>query len=143
MPSNARLPGLDVLQELREQKWTNKEIGVRYGTTGEAVRLALKRGGVQVDRVRSDHSYYLPWRLRADHAYDPIAKMLRTYSKTQQGGEVSEADARKLAAWLKFMDGGNPYGLKLAVHYDRSDPEGFWLEPRLPGDRDYIHPPQE
>ncbi|MGI4764818.1 MAG: hypothetical protein ACRYGP_07095 [Janthinobacterium lividum] len=39
------------------------------------------------------------------------------------------------------MDGDNSYELALSVHYDRKDPEGFWLEPKHPGDRDYVHAP--
>jgi biotin operon repressor len=138
---NARLPARDVLVELHQAGLSNQEIGDRYGTTREAVRLALKRAGVQVERVRNDHSRYLPWRLRADHTHDVIARRLRSYSKRAQGAPLSPDDARKLAAWEEFMNGANPYGVKLSVHYDRTDDDGFWLEPARPGDRDYISPP--
>lgn len=141
MVRNARLPARDVLVELHNSGLSNKEIGVRYGTTTEAVRLALKRAGVQMPRMRNDHAHYLPWRLRADHTHDIIARRLRSYSKREQGVVLPEDEARKLERWEEFMNGDNPYGVKLAVHYDRTDPEGFWLEPRRDTDRDYISPP--
>lgn len=143
MVGNARLPGGTVVTELHKQGLSNQAIGDRYGTTGEAVRLHLKRAGVVVPRSRNDHSHYVPWRLRADHSHDIIARRLRLYSKKQQGGQLSEEDDRKLRDFLDFMDGANPHGVKLSVHYDRTDAEGFWLEPRKPGDRDYISPPTE
>jgi hypothetical protein len=70
-----------------------------------------------------------------------IARRLRAYSKRQQGKPLSDTESRLLDDWMKFMDGGNSLGIPLSVHYDRSDDEGFWLEPRQPGDRDYISPP--
>lgn len=141
MVRNARLPSADVVKQLHEEGLTNKEIGDKYGVTSEAVRRVLKAEGLTAGRQRSDHSYYVPWRLRADHAHDVLAKRLRSYSKRQQGAPLSEDEERKLQNWIEFMDGANPYGLPLSVHYNRMDPEGFWLEPRQPGDRDYISPP--
>lgn len=142
MVRNARLPSAETVRELHDQGLTLREIGDRYGTTGEAVRLKLRSIGVGPTVARNDHSHYVPWRLRADHSHDTIAKRLRSYSKQQQGVQLGEDEARKLSKFLEFMDGANPTGLPLSVHYDRMDPEGFWLEPRQPGDRDYISPPE-
>lgn len=142
MASNSRLPDVTVLLELKDGGMDNKLIGQKYGVTSEAVRLALKRAGYQSEKLRTNHQHYLPWRIRADHTHDVIARRLRAYSKRQQGGTLPEDEARKLAAWEDFMNGGNPHGIPLSVHYDRRDAEGFWLSPREPGDRDYIHPPK-
>jgi hypothetical protein len=55
--------------------------------------------------------------------------------------ELTAGDARLLNEWITFMEGDNPWRVRLSVHYDRLDPEGFWLEPEKDGDRDYVSPP--
>lgn len=140
MPSLRKLPDDGELLKLAESGLTNREIGERYGTTGEAVRQALAKIGFARDS-RPTHAQYLPWKLRSDHAADVLARRLRAYSKRQQGKPLSETESRLLDEWIRFMEGGNSFGVPLSVHYDRSDDEGFWLEPRRPGDRDYISPP--
>lgn len=143
MASVRRLPAAGVLREHVERGETNREIAERYGVSGEAVRQALVRDGIEREGAnqRPSHAYYVPWRLRGDHVNDVLARRLRSYSKRQQGRQLAETENRLLDEWLKFMDGDNSLGVSLSVHYDRNDDEGFWLEPRAPGDRDYICPP--
>lgn len=141
--SGQKLPSGDALMKHVQDGLSNKQIGMMYGTTPEAVRMALAKLGVKNGPGKNDHSHYLPWRLRADHVSDPLARRLRSYSRRQQGMELTAGDARLLDEWITFMEGGNPWKVKLSVHYDRLDPDGFWLEPEKPGDRDYISPPSE
>jgi hypothetical protein len=141
MPSPRKLPDAGVLLEHAQQGMTNIEIGERYGTTGEAVRQALAKSGYGRSAERPNHGRFLPWRIRADHVGDVLARRLRALSKKEQGKSLTDSEARLLEEWIKFMDGGNEAGVPLSVHYDRLDDEGFWLEPRQPGDRDYISPP--
>jgi hypothetical protein len=143
MASVKRLPADPVLIEHAESGLTNREIGELYGTSGEAVRQALQRAGYQRPDARPSHSFYLPWKVRADHVGDVLARRLRAYSKRQQGKPLSETENRLLDDWIKFMEGANDYGIPLSVHYGRNDDEGFWLEPRQPADRDFIAPPLE
>jgi hypothetical protein len=70
-----------------------------------------------------------------------MARRLRAYSRRQQGYPLDATEGRLLDEWIDYMDGGNTWGVPLSVHYERTDPEGFWLEPRRDGDRDYISPP--
>ena len=139
MAATRKLPSEDVLGRLAGAGMSNKEIGEKYGTTDEAVRQAMVKYGIRSGPVRPSHAKYLPWRIRADHVGDVLARRLRAYSKRQQGWPLSETESRLLDEWLKYMDGDNPYRLPASVHYDRS--RGFWLEPRQDGDRDYISPP--
>jgi hypothetical protein len=141
MASVRKLPEDTELLRLAESGLTNREIGDQHGTTGEAVRQALARMGYTRD-TRPTHAYYLPWRIRSDHAGDVLARRLRAYSKRQQGKPLTETEGRLLDEWIRFMDGGNALGVPLSVHYERSDDEGFWLEPRRNGDRDFISPPE-
>lgn len=143
MASAKKLPVDDVLIQHAEEGMSNREIGELYGTTGEAVRQALQRAGYQREESRPRHAYYLPWKVRADHVGDVLARRLRAYSKRQQGKPLSDTDARLLDEWIAYMEGANRLGIPLSVHYSRTDEEGFWLEPRKPGDRDYISPPLE
>lgn len=140
MPSVRKLPPGDVLLDMAATM-TNAEIGDQYGVTAEAVRQALAREGFRRSPDRPSHGRYIPWKVRADHTGDVLARRLRSYSKRQQGKPLNETEERLLDDWLRFMDGGNAFGVQLSVHYDRYDEEGFWLEPRQPGDRDYISPP--
>lgn len=143
MAYQRRLPDVSVLISLVDQGLTNQQIGERYGTSAEAVRQALARNGVRRGPARPNHSRFIPWRLRADHVGDVLARRLRAYSKMQQGKQLSSTEQRLLDEWMRFMDGDNSHGIPLSVHYDRMDEAGFWLEPRQPGDRDYISPPLE
>lgn len=143
MASAKKLPEFDVLLQHVQDGLSNLEIGRLYGVTGEAVRQALEKGGFRRADARSSHAHYLPWRIRADHAGDVLARRLRAYSKRQQGKPLSDTEERLLDAWIRYMEGSNPTGLPLSVHYNRTDDEGFWLEPRASGDRDFISPPAE
>lgn len=142
MVRNSKLPDIAMLEEHRTGGMSISEIGDKYGVTGEAVRMAYKRNGVELPRERNDHARFLPWRIRADHAHDLVARRLRALSKREQGGTLKESEEKLLDEWLEWMDGANSHGIPLSVHYDRTDPEGFWFEPRKPGDRDYISPPK-
>lgn len=141
MPSVRKLPEIDVLLEHVSKGLTNQEIGDLYGTTGEAVRQQLAAAGVRRSESRPSHARYIPWKVRGDHVGDVIARRLRSYSKRQQGKPLTDTEARLLDEWIAFMEGANSFGVPLSVHYDRNDDEGFWLEPRKPGDRDFISPP--
>lgn len=144
MPYVKKLPDEPVLRELVRDGKSNREIGDIYGTSDEAVRLRLHEYHIvrPTTANRTSHSRFIPWRVQANHVDDVIMKRLRAYSKKQQGKTLSPSQERLLTSWIEFMDGGNPWGVPLSVHYNRHDPEGFWLEVRRPGDRDYIHFPQ-
>jgi hypothetical protein len=139
---NARLPDISVVLKLLADGMSNRQIGERYEVSGEAVRLALKRHGVQLPRLRNNHAQYIPWHVRSDHANDALVCRLRIYSKHRQGIPLSERDQKILDDFEAFMNGANVYELELSVHYDRTDLEGFWLAPKVAGDRDYIHAPK-
>lgn len=141
MVRNAKLPDAATIMEHRNAGMSNQQIGEKYGVTAEAVRLALKRHGVELPRLRHNHARYIPWHIRADHANDALARRLRILSKQQQGVPLDEREQQTLDDFLSFMNGANPHGLELSVHYSRTDAEGFWLEAKRPGDRDYISPP--
>lgn len=134
-----KLPEIHVLVEHVQQGWDNERIARHYGASREAVRQQLAKAGVMRAPQRASHGHYIPWRVRADHAGHYCAKRLRAYSKKQQGWPLGAAEEKLLQEFLDYMDGDNPVGVPLSVHYSRDD--GFWVEPRRPGDRDYITPP--
>lgn len=138
-----RLPPGDDLLKLVEAGVTRKEIAQKYGVTPEAVRQALdKAGAPRPETTRLSHAHYMPWRIRADHTHSILAKRLRLLSRHRQGVGLSANEQRQLDEWVAFMEGGNKWGVPLSVHYDFRDQDGFWLEPRRPGDRDFISPPK-
>lgn len=141
MAPTKKLPDDDVLLKHVADGLSNREIADKYGTTPEAVRQALVKLGIKRGPERPNHAHYLPWRVRSDHVNDLLARRLRTYSKRMQGKPLTQTESRLLDSWVKFMDGENSLGIPLSVHYDRRDDDGFWLEPRQAGDRDYICPP--
>lgn len=138
MAYGKKLPDDATLRRHVSDGMTNKEIGDLYGATGESVRQQLAKIGVERPK-RPNHGKYLPWRIRADHTGHLLARRLRAWSKKCQGWPMTESDSRLLDEWVEWMNGANRWGLPMAVHYDRSEQEGFWLEPARPGDENYIH----
>lgn len=138
------MPACEVLQRLKGEGKTNREIADMYGAKPEGVRVAFIRCGMKPPRAgsRYDHTRFFPWKsMRSDHKSDFLAKRLRALSKKVQGGQLGAGEDRLTDEFTSYMDGTNRWGLPLSVHYDRD--EGFYLAPREPGDRDYIHPPKE
>lgn len=140
-PSVRKLPGADVLQRHVDDGMTNVAIGEMYGVTGEAVRQALERAGISRPDSQPRIQYNLPWRMRVHHQRHRLARLLRNYEKQKRGLELPPSKATELEQWKHWMDGGNPKGLPLSVHYDLHREEGFYLKARQPGDYDYISPP--
>lgn len=137
-----KLPDCGRLQELADEGKTTQEVADEYGVTYEAARQAFARCGIERPRLRNDYRHYLPWRpIRANHQRSVLAIRLRSYAKEQQGKALKDHEPRLLDEFKRFLDGENRWGLEMSVHYDMDDPDGFWLEPRRPGDRDYISPP--
>lgn len=144
MPGYRKLPDDDKLRDLVKQGKTAKEIADMYGTTQEAARQKLVALGLRPSRLpgRVSHERYVPWQqMNANHQKHILVRYLRDYSRRVQGVDLTEDRAFKLNEFIRFMEGDNPGGVPLSVHYNRHDPEGFWTEARKPGDRDYIHPP--
>jgi len=141
MAGRAKLPSLEVVLDLKKQGLSNEEIAKRYGVGKEAVRIFLVRHGQAPPPSRPDHKRYLPWRIRGNHAHKPAAHRLTDYSRRCQGIELPPSHAELLDEWMRFMDGDNPHGIPLSISYSLN--EGFWAQPRQPGDHDYIHPPAE
>lgn len=141
MASARRLPPCDVLAQLRADGMSNKDIGIQYGVSAEAVRQAMVRCGITTESPKANHAKYVPWRMRPYHAGKMVHRRLVLYSRAQQGRDLDERERRMLDDWMRFMDGDNSLGVPLSVHYDPNDDDGFWFEPRREGDHDYISPP--
>lgn len=138
-----KLPDIETLKGHVAAGLTNRQIATLYGVTPEAVRLALQKEGILNGPGRNDHSKYVPWRIKASHARHSLLNYLRLASRREQRIPLSSAEDRRLDAWMAYMDGGNPFGVPLSVHYGQDDEDGFWLAPRQAGDRNYISPPRD
>ena len=137
MVATRKLPDTKELVALTKTH-SNREIAERYGVSTEAVRLQLASVGVRNGPGRISHAKFVPWKgIRADHVNHPLLKRLHSYSKREQGRPLDEAEERLLNEWIEFMEGGNPWGVAMVVHYDRTDEGGFWLSPKQPGDNEY------
>ena len=140
MPGQSKLPSDARMRELHEEGLTNQQIASRYGVTREAVRQKFARMGLDRGPRRADHRRFLPWRMRAQHQQDVLARRLRELSKREQGFPLTDTENRNLDEWLAFMEGDNDAGVPLAVHYNMNDPEGFWLQPRTDEDDGLVSP---
>lgn len=140
-----KLPPDDELARLVREGKTVGEIAALYSASRQGVDFRLNKAGIRRDvRPRQDHQHYIPWEgMRSNHRSltNPFYRCLLLYSRRQQGVELKPADQAVLDLWLAYMDGDNGWRRKFAVHYDRDDDQGFWLEPWQEGDRDYVHPP--
>ncbi|MBK3559331.1 hypothetical protein JHN55_22960 [Streptomyces sp. MBT56] len=117
---------------------TYEEIGNLYGVTKGAVYLQLR--DAKISKSRPDHSKYIPWTVRAEHAQARPNGMLRLYSRRAQGEELPAVKARMLDKWLAEIKAAN-----VVVCYHRemvpnpASPAGGWYySKRRPEDGDNL-----
>jgi hypothetical protein len=138
MPAPRQLPSSDVLRKLRAQGKTYEEIGDMYGVTKGAVYWQLRDAGLA--KARPDHSKYLPWKLKTEHAHAKPATMLRLHSRREQGDKIPDVKARMLDKWLNDIKAAD-----VVVCYRRdmapnpaSPTGGFYYSKRRPEDGENI-----
>ena len=108
---------------------TQEEMVVRFREeTGEtrgraAFAVAMSRYGVKSIKRRETKvfSETLPWRVKAEHANQYPARMLRALGRREAGAKLPKAEAKRLDSWLKDLDEDNA-----VIHYDPDTPQGFW-----------------
>jgi transcriptional regulator with XRE-family HTH domain len=101
MPAPAKLPTSDVLRQHRAKGMTYDEIAELYGVTKGAVYLRLRDSGQT--STRPDHSKYIPWTVRTEHAQARPNGMLRLYSRREQGETLPAVKERMLDKWLSEL----------------------------------------
>jgi hypothetical protein len=138
MPAPRQLPTSDVLRQLREKGKTYEEIAELYGVTKGAVYWQLRDAGLA--KARPDHSKYIPWTIKTEHAHAKPATMLRLHSRREQGDTIPAVKARMLDKWLAEIREAN-----VVVCYDRtmapnpaSTTGGFYYSKRRPEDGDSL-----
>jgi transcriptional regulator with XRE-family HTH domain len=138
MPAPRKLPDGDVLKALRQQGMTYEEIGEQYGVTAGAVYWQLANAGVV--KTRPDHSKYLPWKVKTEHAHCRPATMLRYLSRREQGHTIPAVKERMLDKWLAEVKEAD-----VVVCYGRDIPPnpasptgGFYYSKRRPEDGDNL-----
>lgn len=125
------IPDATELRRLVASGKTHAEIAdLVYERTGQrvtrgAVSSAISRAGLSSPANRyKDH---LPWKVRIEHAKHYAARMLRLLGRRDQGDTLSEADSRRLDAWLAKLEEENAI-----VAYAPHTEEGFF----------YVKPPR-
>jgi hypothetical protein len=138
MPAPRQLPSSDVLRALREKGKTYEEIAAIYGVTKGAVYWQLRDAGLA--KPRPDHSKYIPWTIKTEHAHAKPVTMLRLHSRREQGGTIPGVKAKMLDKWLAEIKEAD-----VVVCYDRTMPPnpasptgGFYYSKRRPEDGDSI-----
>lgn len=144
MPAPRKLPSNEVLIKLREQGWSYGRIAEEYDVTEGAVYWQLRDAGAT--RTRPDHSKYLPWKVKTEHAQARPAAMLRYLSRLElaEKGEMAplpEPKERMVRKWLAEVKEAG-----VVVCYDREMPPnpaspktgGFYYSKRRPADGDEI-----
>jgi hypothetical protein len=128
-----------VLRALRQKGKTYEEIGDMYGVTKGAVYWQLQEAGLT--RSRPDHSKYLPWKIKSEHAHAKPATMLRLHSRREQGDTIPPVKARMVDKWLAELKAAD-----VVVCYRRDMPPnpassatgGFYYSKRRPEDGDNL-----
>ncbi|MFJ9423462.1 hypothetical protein [Streptomyces sp. NPDC101249] len=138
MPRPRRLPSSDVLRAERQKGMTYEEIGEKYGVTKGAVYLQLR--DAKISGTRPDHSKYIPWTVRTEHAQARPNMMLRLYSRREQGETLPGTKERMLDKWLAEIKAAD-----VVVCYNRemvpnpASPTGGWYySKRRPTDGDRL-----
>lgn len=138
MPAPRRLPSSDVLRADRQKGLTYEEIGEKYGVTKGAVYLQLR--DAKISKPRPDHSKYIPWTVKTEHAQARPNGMLRLYSRREQGEKLPAVKERMLDKWLEEVKAAD-----VVVCYNRemapnpASPTGGWYySKRRPSDGDSL-----
>lgn len=131
VPQRRLIPDPSELRVLVATGWTHAEIAdlvherTGHRVTRGAVSSAICRAGLSAPAHRyKDH---LPWQVKVEHSKHYAARMLQLLGRRDQGGGLSEADSRRLDAWLAKLEEENAI-----VAYAPQTEEGFF----------YVKPPR-
>ncbi|MEU8780024.1 hypothetical protein [Streptomyces sp. NPDC048637] len=86
---------------------------------------------------RPDHSKYLPWKVKTEHAHARPAMMLRLLSRRDQGDAVPDVKERMLDKWLGEVKAANVvvcYHRDMAPNPANPTTGGFYYSKRRPTD---------
>ncbi len=137
--------GYGVIPDLAELKrWlvneglSAQEASERYAARGERVpagTIRVARHRNNWGRVIADHTRYIPWQIKPEHARRFDHVMLEAFSRRQQGMRNTPQREKELDRWLQRLDEQDA-----VVHYH---PDHGWVwVPRRPGiDGDVISMP--
>lgn len=118
-------------------KLTDQQIAEMYGVTRAAVAYWRRKYGIDKGLPpRLNHKWILPWTVSTEHTRDPIARLLRLYSASVQGGELAPTDQGMVDRFLKYLDDHN-----YVVDYDPT--VGFGWRNRMPGEEGPIRRPAD
>ena len=144
MPAPRKLPSNEVLLKLREKGLSYADIASQYDVTEGAVYWQLRDAGAT--RQRADHSKYLPWKVKVEHAHTRPATLLRYLSRREHAENgraepLPEPKERMVTKWLAEVKEAG-----VVVCYDREMPPnpaspktgGFYYSKRRPEDGDSV-----
>lgn len=138
------IPDSEVAQLCRQGK-TDKEIAeyllehLNVALTPNAITRWRRRQGMDTRRHR--YTDLIPWRVKVEHAWLYIPKLLRWESRLRAGLPVSDRDRQRLDEFKAKLDAAFD-GRGGVVHYDPETQEGWWVVERRPGiDTDMIRNP--
>lgn len=137
------IPDSEVDQLLR-QGLTYREVAERLrrdfniDVKPNSITAWRRRRGEDYRRPR--HEDLLPWRVKSEHTYMYIPKLLRWESRLRAGEAVHPGDQRKVELFKQRLANAFPNGG--VVHYDPDTDQGWWIVERRPGiDNDIIRNP--
>jgi hypothetical protein len=84
-----------------------------------SVSAALHRAGISGNQSR--YREELPWRVKVQHIREYPARMLRLLGRRRSGQELTEAENKRLDAWLRQLEDNNA-----VVGYDPNSKFGFY-----------------
>lgn len=129
MAGRRLLPDVPTLLRHVERGMTHQEIGDLYGTSRQAVTIAL-RG--TTDRHPAKRSW--PWEVQTRHKRGWMYLALSAYVIAQTKERPLRKDEQHtLASFLDMMDG---YSDSYVIDYFPDNPHGFQLRPRIDGHDD-------
>ena len=93
-----------------------------------------RRKGLDRRYTRDDE--LIPWEVDPKHKWAYPLQMLRAEAKVRDGKSISEATAKRLAAFHRFLEEE-----RAVVYYDPNTDQGFHFVPREARDTDIIRRP--
>lgn len=128
-------PAAELAERFKQDKTlTFTALAAEFGVTRQAVRKALEKAHIQVERP-NPHSLkqFVPWRVKVIHEQHLHVRMLRLYARQRLGLPIPRDRQKIYREWRHDMD-----ELGLVVTY--SPETGFGVDERRPGDERYWRP---
>ena len=141
--TTARVPDATQMRRYLEKGLSQREISEAWEAdsgmrvTRAAIGMAMQRYGLTANQLRPRYSHLVPWNIKREHHQNREVKYLRMEARRRQGLPLTDAELRRLQAWLEELRKANA-----VVMYNPDTEAGFFWVHRKDTDTDIVRVPE-